>query len=256
MVPEANRPAGPNELSYSSAWPDYLRIASTLVKPSNISDMNAWPQLLILGEDPDGVKFGRAEQEKAPRPAPPEPLSFSPGHTLGHLDKSSKLIVSGLPSVICDALAGIEELDYRRCNWGDEEAAWLAVVLPLCGRLKRLLLSCNRISDAGVTALSGALSSRNMQTLELLALDNNEIGDIGASALFQRMSPDGESEVILRELKTLSLSNNALGDASVTALSGAIGGGALRGCKKVALDGNPASKATVKAVKKALKKNK
>ena len=34
-----------------------------------------------------------------------------------------------------------------------------------------------------------------------------------------------------------------------------LAGGALKGCKKVVLDGNPASKATVKAVKKALKKS-
>ena len=94
------------------------------------------------------------------------------------------------------------------------------------------------------------------RSLELLALDNNEIGDAGASALFQRMSPDEDDEVILQELKTLTLSNNDLNDASVTALSGAVLGGALRGCKKVALDGNPASKATVKSVKKALKKSK
>jgi hypothetical protein len=169
----------------------------------------------------------------------------------------------GLPDLICHALMGVEELDFRRCGWGDEEASWLAVVLPLCGRLKRLILSGNHIGNAGASALAGALSSPNLQTLELLALDNNEIGDAGASALFQRMSPNddpdlsrGEHQVILHELKTLTLSNNELNDASVTALSGAVVGGALRGCKKVALDGNPASKAAVKAVKKALKKKK
>ena len=75
-----------------------------------------------------------------------------------------------------------------------------------------------------------------------------------ASALFQRMSPNENGEVILRELKTLLLSNNDCNDASLLALSGAIAGGALKGCKKVALDGNPASKATQTAVKKALKK--
>jgi len=110
--------------------------------------------------------------------------------------------------------------------------------------------------DGRQSALAGALSSTNLQTLELLALDNNEIGDAGASALFQRMSPNEESEVILSELKEFRLSNNELNDPSVLALSGAVMGGALRGCKKVLLDGNPASKATVKGVKKALKKNK
>ena len=122
------------------------------------------------------------------------------------------------------------------------------------GRLKRLYLSGNKIGNAGASALAGALSSINLRTLEELHLDNNEIGDPGASALFQRMSPNENGEVILTELKTLSLSNNALNDASVTALAGAIAGGALRGCKKVILDGNPVTKATAKTVKKALKK--
>lgn len=254
MFPETRGLLGPNELSFSTAWPNYLRMVSMLVKPSNISDMNAWPQLLNLGEDVDGVKLGRAEQEKVSRGAPVEPLAFLQGHKYGHLPQMSKLIHSGLKELTVDALAGIEELDFRMCGWGDEEASWLAVVLPLCGRLKRLLLSRNRIGNAGATALASALSSRNLQTLELLALDNNEIGDAGASALFQRMSPTEDSEVILKELKTFMLSNNELNDGSVLALSGAVTGGALRGCKKVALDGNPASKATVKAVKKALKK--
>jgi len=254
MIPEANAPIGPQQLVYSTAWPTYLRTVATLVKPSNLSDANAWPQLLTLGEDPDAVKLGRAEQERVERAPPAEPCSFKPGHKLGHLEGMVDLIREGLPEVICQALAGIEELDFRRCGWGDEDASWLAVVLPLCGRLKRLLLSGNHIGNAGASALAGALSSTNLQTLEMLALDNNEIGDAGASALFQRMSPNEDSEVILHELKTLSLSNNVLNDASVTALSGAVIGGALRGCKKVALDGNPASKATVKAVKKALKK--
>ena len=68
-------------------------------------------------------------------------------------------------------------------------------------------------------------------------------------ALRLRESVQRVGEVVLSELKSLTLSNNDLNDASITALSGAVGGGALRGCKKVALDGNPASKATVKAVK-------
>ena len=129
------------------------------------------------------------------------------------------------------------------------------MILPLCGGLKRLLLSGNRIGNAGASALSEALSSPNLQTLELIALDNNAIGDAGASSLFQRMSLSADADApILHGLKTLTLSNNEINDASVVALSGAVAGGALRACKKLALDGNPASKNSVKGVKKALKK--
>ena len=92
--------------------------------------------------------------------------------------------------------------------------------------------------------------------LKQLALDNNEIGDTGASALFSALTPGEDPEAkVCAELKQLTLANNALNDASVSALAGAIGVGALKGCK-VVLDGNPATKVTRNAVKKALKKNK
>ena len=255
IMPDAKAPIGPQLLDYGSAWPMFLRLICSLAKPSNLSENNAWPQLLTLGEDTDGIRPGRDEQEKVMRPAPAEPLVFHPGHSLGHLEGMSEaMIASKWPEILCSALLGMEELDFRRCGWGDEEASWLAIILPMCGRLKRLYLSGNKIGNAGASALAGALSSINLRTLEELHLDNNEIGDPGASALFQRMSPNENGEVILTELKTLSLSNNALNDASVTALAGAIAGGALRGCKKVILDGNPVTKATAKTVKKALKK--
>ena len=59
---------------------------------------------------------------------------------------------------------------------------------------------------------------------------------------------------MLKELKQLTLSNNEIGDDSVIALAGAVANGAVRGCKKILLDGNPASKVVIKNVGKALKK--
>lgn len=226
---------------------------STIVKPSNLNDTNAWPQLLRLGDDLDGVKLGRAEQEKVARAAPAEPHTFAPGHRLHGLPGHSDIIVNEMPELMYSLLAGCEELDYRRCGWGDEDASWLAVILPMCGCLKRLTLSGNSIGNLGASALAGALSAPNLRTLELLALDNNEIGDSGASALFQRMIGN-EDDPILTQLKQFTLANNEMNDASVAAISGAITSGALKGCKKIDLVGNPASKATVKMVKKALKK--
>jgi hypothetical protein len=245
---------GPLDLVYSSAWPNYLHMLASLIKPSNIADTNAWPQLLRFGKDADGVQLGRAEQERVPRAAVAEPLAFCSGHKLHGLDGHSELLEGQWAEATAAIFAGAEELDFRRCNWGDEEVSWLSVVLPLCGRLKRLLLAGNRIGNLGASALAGSLSNPNLASLEMLTLDNNAIGDAGASALFQRMSPNEFDEVILHELKQLSLANNELNDDSVLALSGAVMGGALRGCKKVILDGNPATKATVKGVKKALKK--
>ena len=243
------------ELRYNAMWPESLRLAAGVIKPNNLNDTNAWPQLLRLGEDSDGVRLGRAEQEKVQRSAPAEPLIFAPGHRLEGLPGKSELILQEFPQLMFGLLAGVEEFDYRRCGWSDEDASWLAVVLPMCGNLKRIILSGNSIGNLGASALAGAMSGENLRTLELLALDNNEIGDAGASALFQRMGP-GEGDVVesLPELKTFTLANNEISDSSVTALAGAIMGGALRGCKKIDLVGNPSSKATVKTVKKALKK--
>ena len=44
------------------------------------ADTNAWPQLLELGVDEDGVALSRAAQEKVVRGAFAEPLVFAPEH--------------------------------------------------------------------------------------------------------------------------------------------------------------------------------
>ena len=66
----------------------------------------------------------------------------------------------------------------------------LANVLPLCCRLERLKLQGNTIGNAGAAALAGALSkTAALFGLKILLLDNNAIGDGGASALFQIPGP-------------------------------------------------------------------
>ena len=58
------------------------------------------------------------------------------------------------------------------------------------------------------SALAGALNNQNLQTLEKIALDNNSIGDAGASSLFQRMSPNADGQVVLHQLKEFLLNND------------------------------------------------
>ena len=86
--------------------------------------------------------------ERVYRPAPPEPLLFCAGHKYGSIPGSGS-VAESLTANVGRMLAGIEQLDYRRCGWGDEEASWLAVVLPMCANLKRLLLTGNQIGNAG-----------------------------------------------------------------------------------------------------------
>ena len=67
---------------------------------------------------------------------------------------------------------------------------------------------------------------------------------------------EGDPVLPLNNLKALTLNNYAINDSSAIALAGAIASSnTLAGCK-VNLDGNPATKVSRKAVKKALKKAK
>ena len=271
----------------------FLYLLATLIKPSNLNELLQWPQLLDLSG-------GTEDASAVCRRAPCEPLTFHSGHEHGACLGAAGLVATQYPEALCAMLAGVEELDFRRCNWSDEEAAWLATILPLCGRLQRLHLSGNQIGNAGAcalanavsapldllhTALSGAQITRALRTphptdgwspfltcllafgwqisngalrsLKMLSLDNNDIGDTGASALFTALSPgEGDAELPVKDLKALTLNNNAINDSSALALAGAISSSnTLAGCK-VNLDGNPATKVSRKAVKKALKKAK
>jgi len=264
MIPEGQHAVGPKEVRYKEAWPTFLYLLATMIKPSNISEVAAWPQVLDLGGVLSTtvlpVPNGHYEQERCCRRAPCEPLTFEHDHEHGHCIGADKIISEQYRDALYALLAGVEELDFRKCGWGDEEAAWLALVLPLCGRLQRLLLSGNDIGNTGAAAIATALGNGAVRNLNTLALDNNLIGDAGASSLFQQLSPgDGGTESggvrPLQELKNLTLANNSINDSSITALVGAITVGALKGCK-VNLDGNPATKVSRKGVKKALKKAK
>ena len=262
MIPEGQHTVGPKEVKYKEAWPSFLYLVATMIKPVNISEVGAWPQVLDLGGAVSTtavpVPNGHYEQERICRRAPCEPLTFFDGHEHGHCIGSTPMVAAQYREALYAMLAGVEELDFRKCGWGDEEAAWMALAMPLCGRLQRLLLSGNAIGNTGASAIAGALASGACRNLVILALDNNEIGDAGASSLFQCLSPtDGSTETggqrPLSELKTFTLANNSISDSSIAALAGAITVGALKGCK-VNLDGNPATKVSRKAVKKALKK--
>jgi len=260
MLPEGKHSVGPKEIKYTEAWPSYLYLLASILKPSNLNELLAWPQMLDLaGVKPSTdpavpIPNGHYEQEKICRRAPPEPLTFARGHEHGSLVGAGGLVAEQYPEALCAMLAGAEELDFRRCCWGDEEAAWLALVLPLCGRLQRLFLSGNQIGNAGACALATAIQGGALRSLKMLTLDNNEIGDTGALSLFQSFSPAEGAPLAIDDLKQLLLNNNAINDTSAIALAGAISSSnCLAGCK-VNLDGNPATKATKKVVKKALKK--
>ena len=154
IFPEGKQAVGRPEIKFREAWPSYLYLLASLIKPSNLNELLQWPPLLDLS--------GGSEAATAVcRRAPCEPLTFHPGHEHGACLGAAGLVATQYPEALCAMMAGVEELDFRRCNWGDEEAAWLGAILPLCGRLQRLHLSGNHIGNAGACALANAVSARS-----------------------------------------------------------------------------------------------
>lgn len=158
IFPEGKQALGRPEIKFREAWPSYLYLLASLIKPSNLNELLQWPLLLDLS--------GGSEAATAVcRRAPCEPLTFHPGHEHGACLGAAGLVATQYPEALCAMMAGVEELDFRRCNWGDEEVAWLGAILPLCGRLQRLHLSGNHIGNAGACALATAVSARSSLAL-------------------------------------------------------------------------------------------
>lgn len=57
-----------------------------------------------------------------------------------------------------EAIAAAEELSFSDLGWGDDEARALANMLPHCGRLTKLALHGNKLTEKGVKILIGVLS--------------------------------------------------------------------------------------------------
>jgi len=71
-----------------------------------------------------------------------------------------------------------KQLIFSKLGWGDKEMHALAGVLPLCTQLKELYLDNNSVGDSGATLLAQALP--HCASLKVL-LANNRIGDLGAA---------------------------------------------------------------------------
>ena len=115
--------------------------------------------------------------------------------------------------------------------------------------LTSLMLAEHNIGDAGMFALSEALSEGALPHLTLLDLDRNEIGDPGCAAL-----ADAFAMGALAQCRELYLNGNQIGDQGMKALSSALVNGALAKCVSIHLAGNPASYDAEHAVRDALKR--
>jgi len=163
------------------------RALAHLLKMPSHSRACDWPQLVDLGKSCSEIDH----QSILVRPAPLSPLAFAPGHLRpglnvgAHDDARGGLedfVAPMFERTMVELLGTVTELDFGGLRWGDEQAAQLATVLPLCVGLRVLRLDHNHISDAGVKAIAPALAGlTNLRQLQLQG--NARVSKAGMAAL-------------------------------------------------------------------------
>lgn len=113
-----------------------------------------------------------------------------------------------------DVVEKATEMPLSRMRWGDEEMGQLHGALGSCSQLQRLDLTRNRISDSGAETLANILlqSPRVLQSLHLLDLSGNEIGDPGLCSLAAALPS-------VRSIKALGFDSNFIGDQGAESLA-------------------------------------
>ena len=100
--------------------------------------------------------------------------------------------------------------------------------------MQGLALNSNQIGDAGITALATAVGNGALAQCTFINLSMNQIGDAGLSALAGALSSRA-----LASLEVLNLRGNQIGDAGLSALAAAVGEGALASLKELIADHGP-----------------
>jgi hypothetical protein len=107
--------------------------------------------------------------------------------------------------------ARIQTMRLTECEIGDEGAAALSRVMG--PTLRELCLTCNYVSDRGISEIAKALPA--CDSLERLLLDRNSIGDAGATALGAHVLRSNVQELTLGS----HLGGNPIGEEGVEALA-------------------------------------
>ena len=195
---------------------------------------------------------------------------------------------------ILSVLGDARQLFYAGLEWSDPDALALAEALPLCSNLQELSLSRNYIQQGGMaalvaafahtpglevlvlsdnklfnagatvlgdafrldalpalhilyvemndigapglTSLASAIESAPRTRLTELFLSNNDVGDDGAASLVKALQTDAGAQ-----LTTLTLGGNRIGDAGGEAFGSAFMQGAMPSLSKLSLEGNRVS---------------
>lgn len=115
--------------------------------------------------------------------------------------------------------------------------------------LKSLYLPDNQIGDVGITALANALGKGALPSLQYLDLECSAIGDVGMIALSNALGKGA-----LPSLMDLDMDGNAIGDAGMQAFANVLGNGALPNLKHVYLSDNQIGDVGITALADALMK--
>lgn len=156
IVPVAAAATESGKSYHERGWTTFEYQLAMMIKPSNLSELAAWCQLLDLGSD-ESSDVGISTDFQ--RPPPAGPLAFFEGQSCGDKTYTSgsdrdTLVAPKFKRTIFELLGGINELSYERLGWGDEQLVELSRVLPLCGLLRALRLEGNLIGDRGAQALA------------------------------------------------------------------------------------------------------
>ena len=142
---------------WDKGWTSFEFALAMLIKPANTSTLKDWPQVVDLGKEGDA-------QTAFARSALSEPLAFFGGHEYG--DKTytngadrDAIVAPKFRETMFEVMGGVGELNFGKLKWGDAEIKALAVVLPLCGRLTKLMVHENAFGDASMVELAGAMGA-------------------------------------------------------------------------------------------------
>ena len=118
--------------------------------------------------------------------------------------------------------SGTLDLCDRALRSKDMEVLGLALISGALPSLEYLFLGNNQIGDVGLSALAEAVGKGALPALQTLALSHNNIGDAGLSALAEAVGKGA-----LPALEHLELTANQIGDVGLSALASACASGAL-----------------------------
>jgi len=112
-----------------------------------------------------------------------------------------------LPSLSVKDLKSIEEaieqnpdiivLNFNDCMLGAECGPILAWIIAKLPKLRKLFLNNNRLDDAAIEAICGALIKHNLGNLRALSLENNQITSVGAEFVGKLLALDFLEELLM-----------------------------------------------------------